>query len=261
MDLTGAFPFGAPAGRCSARRVPHADLFVLGVYPSAFHVKWTRPDGRSVRALALRPEPYPFWRGENQEATFTAISAAWNPDHGAVSPAEQFNGSSGRAVHRDVTNPLRVSWERVWLSDAVPFFHVHRGKGTQGAAMTDVYDPWAVSIGLAPHDLPTRPSADSLVAQAISEEGARLRDEIRESEATTIVTLGNEALRVAGDLLTDHQLPLRLSLDHYGEPHQARLDGVQLAVLPLVHPGQRSEQWRGAHRSWIAKHQPWAEIT
>jgi hypothetical protein len=53
------FPFGRP----STRRPPRepsgpADLLVLGVYPSALHVRWTTPDGlHTVGALAVDDEP------------------------------------------------------------------------------------------------------------------------------------------------------------------------------------------------------------
>ncbi len=179
--MSGRFPFGATATRCESRRVVNAELFVLGVYPSAFHVRWRRPDARRVSALAVEPEPYPFWRGEDEAERFAALKARWHPEWGTISRASTVNGSSGKVLHDRVVEPLGIAWDSVWLTDALPFFHVHRGAGSQGAAMENVYDPWAVELGLEKHDLPTRPPVKELVARAVTEERDRLRDELRES--------------------------------------------------------------------------------
>ena len=69
-----------------------------------------------------------------------------------------------------------------------------------------------------------------------------------------MVTLGNEALSVIRMLAeAGHVLPDRLSPgDTYGRVHSARVDGLDLEVFPLVHPGQRAALWRETHARWIA---------
>ncbi len=124
--------------------------------------------------------------------------------------------------------PLGLDFNRVWTTDALPFFHVHRGPRTQGDAMSTMYHPFAAKRGLPLHDLPTHPSVDQLIRRSIKEEGPRLQAELRESQAPLLITLGNEALAVAAALL-DGDLPSRLQPDDsYGTRHQARLRSAVL---------------------------------
>jgi hypothetical protein len=74
--------------------------------------------------------------------------------HGGAGRPSDLNGSSGQVVQQRVLEPLGLKADRVWLTDALPFFHVHRGTGSQGAAMQERYDPFALEHGLQPHNLP-----------------------------------------------------------------------------------------------------------
>lgn len=255
-ELAGVFPFGLRSGRCAPRKAAHASAFILGVYPSAFHVRWTGPEGfNGVRALAVAPEPWPFWDGEDQDERLArwVTDVQWRREWGDVAPAGRVNGSSGQLVRDRVLTPLGLGPDDAWLSDAVPFFFVHRGAGTQGAAMSERYDPFASTAGLPLHDLPDRPSALRLVELAVTEEADRLRDELRQAAVPLLITLGNEALAVAAALL-EGDLPARLSPgESYGSRAQARLGRHSMEVLPLVHPGQRGATWTAAHDRWIKK--------
>ncbi|WP_448613602.1 hypothetical protein [Modestobacter sp. URMC 112] len=83
------------------------------------------------------------------------------------------------------------------------------------------------------------------------EEGARFLDELFDSQAPLVITLGNEALAVAAQLL-DGDLPDRLTPDgSYGQQHAARARGTAVEILPLVHPGQRGAGWTKAHEQWV----------
>src|SRR4051812_29932627 len=57
-QLEGVFPFGHPSGRCQPRRASPAEAFLLGVYPSALHIRWSGPEQR-IAALAVSEEPWP----------------------------------------------------------------------------------------------------------------------------------------------------------------------------------------------------------
>lgn len=253
-ELAGVFPFGLRSVRCAPRRAAPARAFVLGVYPSAFHVRWTAPDGfKAVRALAVGPEPWPFWDGQDQAERLVrwVRDVKWQQEWGQVAPAGRVNGSSGVLVRDRVLAPLGLSLEDVWLTDAVPFFFVHRGPRTQGTAMSERYDRFAAAAGRPLHDLPDRPSAGALVELAATQEADRLEDELRQAAAPLLITLGNEALAVAAALL-EGDLPSRLSPDSgYGRRVQARLGRQSMEVLPLVHPGQRGATWTAAHDRWI----------
>src|SRR5687768_8968073 len=103
------FPFGAS----STPRPPRtpaggAAAFVLGVYPSTFHVRWTPPawlgaTDSTVAALAVADEPIVFWDGSNPpeqevfERWHSAIGFIEGDEAGAwghVRPSG--NGTSGR---------------------------------------------------------------------------------------------------------------------------------------------------------------------
>ena len=252
QPLTGTFPFGQPSDRCQPRRVDRAQAFVLGVYPSALHIRWTHAE-QKIAALAVAQEPWPFWAGEDEAQRVAAWrqSVGWRPEWGTATPVGRLNGSSGRAVQDRVLHPLGLDPAQVWTTDALPFFHVHRTPGSQGQAKTTRYDPFARTHGLPPHQLPDRPATDQLIRRAVEEEGARLLDELLDSSAPLLITLGNEALAVAAHLL-DGDLPDRLTPDgSYGQQHAARARGTAVEVLPLVHPGQRGAAWTEAHEQWV----------
>ncbi len=117
--------------------------------------------------------------------------------------------------------------------------------------MSDRYDSFARTHGLPLHRLPDRPPTDQLVRRAVRDEGQRIVDEIVSSDAPLLITLGNEALAVAAQLLTGG-VPNRLVPDEgYGRRHATALNGRHLELLPLVHPGQRSARWRQAHQRWM----------
>ncbi len=172
---------------------------------------------------------------------------------GAGSPAGRVNGSSGVVVRGRVLDPLGLDLNSVWLTDALPFFHVHRGQGTQGDAMSQRYDAFAAQAGLQPHDLPDRPTPAQLVHRAVTEEAGRLRNELKESQAPLLITLGNEALAVAAALLSAALPPKLTAGNNYGKRLPAELDGHEFEVLPLVHPGQRGQAWRATHDLWMAQ--------
>ena len=104
------FPFGQSATRRPPRRpAGPAELFVLGVYPSALHVRWRRPDAVTIGALAVDDEPTVFWDGADarQRIDHWGTAVNWCDDWGTISPAGG-NGSSGRIVVNEVLAPLCV---------------------------------------------------------------------------------------------------------------------------------------------------------
>lgn len=194
------FPFGRPATRRPPRCPPSgsAELFVLGVYPSALHVRWQPPDGRPIGALAVDDEPTVFWDGADAKERIEDWKKAvdWSPSWGTVGGAGG-NGSSGRHVVDHVLTPLGVSADRVHFTDCLPTYFVKDGAGSQRDAIDKYYEPFAArQARLSRADLPSRPKATELVRRAVAEEGVTLRQQLAEARAPRVVTLGQEAADV-----------------------------------------------------------------
>ena len=71
-EVFGTFPFGRPNTPRPMRMSSsvHAKVVVVGVYPSAFHVKWTAPQrlgGGKIAAMAVDVEPVVFWDGDQAD--------------------------------------------------------------------------------------------------------------------------------------------------------------------------------------------------
>ena len=80
----------------------------------------------------------------------------------------------------------------------------------------------------------------------------RIADELRDAEPTTIVTLGNAALRVMRELLPTRTASSR-DCRHVRTVGvcASSLDGRKIAWYPLVHPGGRGPV-KEAHAEWTA---------
>lgn len=279
MVAASTFPFGQPA---TARppRAPStlpAGLVVLGVYPSALHVRWTPPAwacgelGVSrVGALAVDDEPTVFWDGVDAAARVDGWCKAVGfrtgderLDWGHVEAAG--NGTSGRSVVARVLEPLGVAPAATWFTEAIDHFLVKSGgaQRQQGDVIATCYAPFATAVGLPAASLPPRPPPSKLIDCALADHAYRLRAEIAQADSPMVVTLGEEARRVLHGLAENAAGPPTLPLDRrrfegqaaatYGEAGTFALGGRELAWHALVHPGQRSKQWADVHDAWIKR--------
>ena len=252
---------------------------MLGVYPSALHIRWklpawAQPDvGRKVvGALAVADEPTVFWNGGNA----TELVEQWRErsgfvegdqpgEYGHVSPAG--NGTSGASVEASVLTPLRIAPESTWFSDCVDRFFVKAGDKQQGGVMSSTYDRFVQLVASVGHDrprsrrllsasLPERPTASDLVRLAVAEHRDRLRHELIESRAPLLVSLGEEARRTVQLIVDEAAGPPTTTLaadtatSSYGQPGTIVIDGRTTSWLALVHPGNRSERWVAIRTRW-----------
>lgn len=247
-----------PFGRDSTRRPPRAPdgraaLAVLGVYPSALHVRWTLPDGsETVGALAVDDEPTVFWDGSGAAGLIEIWQDAvgWKDSWGSVGAAGG-NGSSGVRVVEHVLRPLGVDRSEVLFTDCLPTYFVKDGAGSQGQRIRTVYEPFAAAAGCPPAALPLRPKPSELVRLAVENEGRVLLDQLTGSSAPRIVTLGQEA----ADVLAAITGMDRVRLDRgpgYGRTVPIELGGSRREWLPLTHPGNRHSAWAQRHAEWMA---------
>jgi hypothetical protein len=274
MSSHGVFPFGQSSTERPPRR-PSGDnalLFVLGVYPSAFHIRWTLPEwARSrfgwerehVGALAVDVEPEVFWDGRNDDDLLEEwrkkVDWREGDDDGCFGRcAPAMNGTSGRAVADHVLDPLGVDSSRVWFSDCIPWFFVKSStsRPQQAEVITTVYAPFASELGLQAASLPARPSRGRLVTETVSTQRERLLSEVADSKAEIVVTLGEEPRRVMCRLADDCSgspiVPLQPG-EGYGHPGTLTFGGRQLIWYSLSHPGNRSPRWEAARSGWMSR--------
>ncbi|MFD1045240.1 uracil-DNA glycosylase family protein [Kibdelosporangium lantanae] len=249
------FPFGQPATP-RPPRVPvssSAALLVLGVYPSALHVRWRRPDGVTVGALPVDDEPTVFWDGGDAASLIERWQqvVGWTEQWGSVTAAGG-NGSSGRHVVNHVLKPLGIAAQQAYFTDCLPTYFIKSGENSQMTAIRDRYEPFAVAQRprLPRADLPVRPSARDLVHRAVAEEGPILRARIAEAAAPVMVTLGQEAADVLAELAGVDRVLLTPGAD-YGRARTVVVAGLRTQWIPLVHPGNRSARWRHRHQQWV----------
>jgi hypothetical protein len=272
MSEWGLFPFGKPNSERPARRAKQADAVVIGVYPSAWHVRWVAPTHHpagptgGVQALAVDVEPTVFWDGARDD--FAARLAEWKQDvgfrdgeHGSIGlvpPAA--NGASGQKVLAHYLTPLGLSPTRVTFTDVYPVFLVKSSGGhkrEQGDAIRQEYDPLAPLLGFAPCTLPPRLSESELPREAAQRFGARLLEDLASANPSLVITLGREVwttLRLLPQLRA--QPPVTefdgLKSEHYGAVGSLWINARRVDWLPLVHPGLlgRPSEWETLHASW-----------
>lgn len=269
----GAFPFGRPnePRDLTWRGTGSPRLLVVGVYPSALHVRWQAPKfattppgglGR-VAAMAVDVEPEVFWRGEGAGD----LVEAWKRQVGFVEGDEpgcdgharaHGNGPSGRRVD-GYLDALAISSTETAYLDVYPVFVVHQGSGSQGHAVRRDYEAIIGSLGPSGRPtstLPTRPSATELPKLAAERFGAWLKDSIAALRPQLIVTLGAESwdsLALVPGIVLNHQAgSLAATKGAYGAPGELRLEGTSTPWVPLVHPGLlgKNAEWTERHREW-----------
>jgi hypothetical protein len=269
----GHFPFGRP-NTSRPMRLPTGTVaaLVVGVYPSAFHVSWNPPADRDPRpngerrhpfiaSLAVDVEPVVFWDGSTPSPGDVLdrwkIAVGFDEEYGTVNVGN--NGPSGAGLLDDVLEPLALEADNVAFTDAVPWFFVKDGRGSQGEAMRERFGPIATGIGAVLGSLPARPSAAQLVKLAA---GVQRRDSLREELAAAgaplVITLGQEALdavRAVVDRCEGVQSRL-VPNKQYGARGQIEVGQRRMELLPLVHPGFQRQT--SANGEWGVRLTQWA---
>ena len=265
VSVHGTFPFGRP-NSVRPPRVPSGPtrVLVVGVYPSAFHVRWWRPDAvesrPTISSLAVDVEPVVFWDG--QEPSLKELLDDWVKSVGFTQrwgrAAPGHNGPSGQRLRVDYLEPLGLDETNTAYTDLIPWFFVKAGAGSQGRAISERFEPWAVAHEAPTSTLPERPSPKRPVDLVNSSgRSKKLRTEITMIRPEVVLTLGQEALdgltAIADhiDLAQTHLTPD----DAYGRPGTATIDDTQFTVIAVAHPGLLRQTTRG---DWKSAHARWA---
>jgi len=232
-----------------------SDAVVVGVYPSAWHVRWQAPEtlvveGRrgTVAALAVDVEPTVLWDGNADK--FGERLARWKSEvgfvdgkHGTVSlTSPSTNGSSGAKVVEHYLGPLGIAAERTTFTDVYPVFLVKMTKGQQGEVIRREYDTVASGMGMPKCSVPPRISSARLPELAASIFGGRLVADLSSLAARLIITLGEAVWNTFLAIPSLRARPPRQKFadlygDSYGTTGRLTVNGHEIDWLPLVHPG------------------------
>jgi hypothetical protein len=247
VDGERRFPFGAPVKECGVETPDKVEAFVLGAYPSALHVRWVRPDGVAITAMAVDNEPSVFWDGEDEQQRVDD----WARDHfddcwGSVTPSG--NGPSGKWVKRDILRPLQRAGIRThFITDCLTTYRV---SDAGQEAIDERYLPFAAeNPRLQPPVLSSHPSEGAIVREALNDQKGRIAAQVAAATPAHVVTLGDAAARVVA-AMSEWQGTGKLSTTPYGVPRDITLAGVPVRWSALIHPAARGE-WQERHQKWL----------
>lgn len=282
----GLFPFGRPNGPrpwwWEGSGTP--DQLVIGVYPSALHVRWEAPrtialpEGAAgrVSSLAIDVEPTVFWDGadalERVDRWKEQVGFVDGDDgHGTVAPG--LNGPSGAGLDTLYFPALPAPRQRTAFLDVYPVFLVKYGSKKhpgQGRVIKNEYDevvgqlPAGASGPLMVATLPPRPTPVALPPLAAERFGDWLRGALVELSPAHVVTLGQEpwstlALLEGVTLAHPAESVSSSRTSGYGRTGSITVDGHRMDWTPLAHPGLVRQSSKKAPDGWRAVHERWLE--
>lgn len=250
--MTYYYPFGEAVRPLSQQDRTPKKVFVLGVYASAVHAKWTKDGNVVCQALAVASEPRIFWDGDPDEARAIIGRIRMPAELGELAPAgRQLNGPSAKALDAHILAPLGFTRQDAWLCDCLPETRLNPG---QIKVIGEKYNPLIQHYGLNAVTIPKRPAVfcDAARAEAITAE-------LMASEAGLLVLLGDipigQYLKRVADVPYS-TLREYCALHGYGNRSPVVIQGRRLDVLPLAHPrqigalGAHNQRWHDAHREW-----------
>ncbi len=251
MKQIDLFPFGQPVRKVEQIDRTPKRIFVLGVYASAVHARWSGPDGKPrVRALAVASEPYIFWQGDGAKEIIQELEVP--SEVGRLMPAAaRFNGPSGLALDALFLHPLGLRRADAWLCDLLPY---SRMNPSQKKAIERAYLPLVDQYQLPSPTI--RPVPRILADDQRREE---ILNELENSQANTLILLGDEPIRwflKHFDSKWKRLSDFGDTTDTYGQLHPCEIGSRTINVLPLVHPRQAAQLGRSTEK-WFILHNYW----
>ena len=248
------YPFGEELKPVVQHDRTSKKVFVLGVYASAVHARWTKPGQRRpvCTALAVASEPRIFWDGNPEEAAEIIGRIKFPKELGTLEPADsKYNGPSAKVLDNHILAPLGFARKDAWLCDLLPETRLNKG---QIDAIEREYLPKSKKYGLNEVTIPKRPSKFCDIERC-----KEIIAELEESKAEILVLLGDIPIKqflnavASVDYKTLQEYKERYG---YGIPTETVIDGKNYKILPLAHPRQIGGL--GSHNSnWYDEHQKW----
>lgn len=251
------FPFGETVKRLVQEDRTPKKVFVLGVYASAVHARWTKPGLRRpvCTALAVASEPRIFWDGNPEEAAEIVNRIKLPEGAGKLTPAgSNLNGPSAKVLDEHILAPLGFMRKDAWLCDLLPETRLNE---SQQKVINGEYKKCQEKYGLNKVTVPNRPTEF-----CDSERCKEIVTELEESQASLLVLLGDIPIQqflntvASVDFTTLQEYKDRYG---YGNPTEMTINGRTIKVLPLAHPRQigglgfHSKEWKKIHHDWEAQ--------
>jgi hypothetical protein len=164
---------------------------------------------------------------------------------------KNLNGPSAKVLDDHILKPLCFSRKNSWLCDLLP---ESRLNSNQLKVIHAQYDPLISEYHL---NSVTVPPEDGRFCDA--ERCSQITNELRKSQAKTLVLLGDIPLRqYLANVAPIDFLSLReySSKYGYGQKHPGIIDGMHIDIIPLAHPrqigglGASNKFWFDKHRNW-----------
>ena len=248
------FPFGQTLLKVQQTDKTKKKAFVLGVYASAVHARWTDNVGKQkVSALTVASEPDIFWTGDNAEQIISTITIPTQLGKLTVPTDKRLNGPSGRALDNLYLTPLGLDRKSTWLCDLLPYSRVNE---QQRKAIDKNYSEDIIKkFKLSPETIPNFDKTE-LRSQTRIEE---ILEELETSQAETLILLGD--LPVYYFLRFQDKRFSKLSQfgdteRTYGREHEIKIKNRTYNVIPLCHPrqanklGSSNAKWGKLHDNW-----------
>ena len=246
------YPFGETVKRLVQEDRTPKKVFVLGVYASAVHARWSVGPDVKCAALAVASEPRIFWDGNPEEAAEIISRIKIPKELGTLKPAgKHLNGPSAKVLDEHILAPLGFTRKDAWLCDLLPETRIN---DNQYEAIEREYNPKIKEHGLNEVTIPRRPSVF-----CDAERCKEILAEIEESKADMLVLLGdipikqflNKVAKVDYSSLKEYT-----ELYGYGAITESLINNRSMKILPLAHPrqigalGGHSAAWFDAHQKW-----------
>ena len=246
------FPFGEELKPLKQQDRTPKKVFVLGVYASAVHARWSGDAVPRPTVLAVASEPRIFWDGNPEEAAEIISRIKLPEGAGTLKPAgKNLNGPSAKVLDEHILLPLGYTRKDAWLCDLLPESRLNKN---QVKALKETYMKVKEKFGLNDITVPERP-----YVFCDKKRCGEIVAEIEESKADMLVLLGDipikQFLNVVAEV--DYNSLLEYKNQYgYGISTDAVIKGKSYKILPLAHPrqigalGGHSEGWYNEHKKW-----------
>lgn len=259
MTETFYFPFGQELKKVKQKDQTPKKIFVLGVYASAVHARWTDNNGKQkVSALAVASEPEIFWTGLNAEEIISKIEILEQLGRLTIPTNKMLNGPSGTALDSLFLEPLGFDRKNAWLCDLLPESRVNE---KQRNAIDKHYSNDIIEkFGLTKATIPNFDKAE-LNLQTRRDE---ILEELENSKAENLILLGD--LPINWFLRFHDKRFSRLAQfgeteTTYGRQHEIKISSKVYNVIALCHPrqadrlGNSNAKWGNLHDYWMKEKQ------